>query len=66
MKVRTNISITEETKERLLQYGFENHLPGGLSGAIEHIAWHVIKVKNSQVRGQMSLMHETPKQRKDG
>lgn len=54
-KKRVNISISEDTQERLLQYAFENHLQGGLSGAIEHIAWQVLKVKNSQVRGQMSL-----------
>ena len=55
---RINISISEDTQERLLQYAFENHLQGGLSGAIEHIAWQVIKVKNSQVKGQMSLTVE--------
>lgn len=54
-KKRVNITITEETQERILQYAFENHLQGGLSGAIEHIAWQVLKVKNAQVRGQMSL-----------
>lgn len=54
-KKRINISIQQETQERLLQYAYENHLQGGLSGAIEHIAWHVIKVKNAQVRGQSSL-----------
>ncbi len=54
-KKRINISIQQETQERLLQYAHENHLQGGLSGAIEHIAWHVIKVKNAQVRGQSSL-----------
>lgn len=54
-KKRINISIQQETQERLLQYAYENHLQGGLSGAIEHIAWHVIKVKNTQVRGQSSL-----------
>jgi hypothetical protein len=26
-----------------------------LSGAIEHIAWQVLKVKNAQVRGQASI-----------
>lgn len=57
-KKRINISISEDTQERLLQYAFENHLQGGLSGAIEHIAWQVIKVKNSQVKGQMSLTVE--------
>ena len=54
-KKRVNISISEDTQERLLQYAFENHLQGGLSGAIEHIAWQVLKVKNSQVKGQMSF-----------
>ena len=54
-KIRTNISITDETKERLIQYGFENHIPGGLSGAIEHIAWQVIKVRRPQIRGQMTV-----------
>ena len=54
-KKRTNITITQETHERILQYAYENHLQGGLSGAIEHIAWHVLKVKNTQVRGQSSL-----------
>lgn len=52
-KERTNITISPETKERLLQYGYENHIPGGLSGALEHIAWHVIKVKNANIRGQV-------------
>ena len=54
-KQRVNITITEDTKERLLQYGYENHIPGGLSGAIEHITWNILKVKNTQVRGQMSI-----------
>lgn len=47
-KKRVNITITEETQERILQYAKENHLQGGLSGAIEHIAWQVLKVKNAQ------------------
>lgn len=54
-KKRVNITITEETQERILQYAYENHLQGGLSGAIEHIAWQVLKVKNAQVRGQSSM-----------
>lgn len=51
-KKRVNITITDETKERILQYAQENHLQGGLSGAIEHIAWQVLKVKNAQSKGQ--------------
>ena len=54
-KKRVNITITEETQERILQYAYENHLQGGLSGAIEHIAWQVLKVKNAQIRGQSSI-----------
>lgn len=54
-KKRVNITISEETQERVLQYAYENHLQGGLSGALEYIAWHVLKVKNAQVRGQSSL-----------
>lgn len=54
-KKRVNITITEETQERILQYAYENHLQGGLSGAIEHITWHVLKVKNAQIRGQSSI-----------
>lgn len=53
-KKRVNITITEETQERILQYAKENHLQGGLSGAIEHIAWQVLKVKNAQSKRQTS------------
>lgn len=53
-KKRVNITITEETQERILQYAQENHLQGGLSGAIEHIAWQVLKVKNAQSKRQTS------------
>lgn len=53
-KKRVNITITEETQERILQYAQENHLQGGLSGAIEHIAWQVLKVKNAQSKGRTS------------
>lgn len=54
-KKRVNVTISPETHERILQYAFENHLSGGLSGALEYIAWQVLKVKNSQIRGQMSF-----------
>lgn len=54
-KKRVNITITQETQERILQYAQENHLQGGLSGAIEHIAWQVLKVKNAQSKGQTSI-----------
>ena len=49
-KKRVNITITDETKERILQYAQENHLQGGLSGAIEHIAWQVLKVHECTIK----------------
>lgn len=54
-KKRVNITISDDTRERILQYAYENHLQGGLSGALEHIAWQVLKVKNTQVKGQESM-----------
>ena len=51
---RVNISISEDTLERLKQYAWENHIANGVSGAIEDLAWKA-KVKNSQLRGQMSI-----------
>ena len=53
-KKRTNITISDETKERLLQWGYENHVSGGLSGAIEALAWSA-KVKHSVLRGQEKM-----------
>ncbi|PBG42911.1 hypothetical protein [Clostridioides difficile] len=50
---RVNITITEETQERNLQYAYENQSKGGLSGATEHIAWQMLQVKNAQIRGQL-------------
>ena len=67
-KKRVNITITEETQERILQYAYENHLQGGLSGAIEHIAWQVLKVKNAQIRGhkirQIATASDTKRHRR--
>ncbi len=54
-KDRVNITISPETKERLLQYGYENHISGGLSGVLDFIAWNVVKVKNSTLRDQVRL-----------
>lgn len=67
-KKRVNISISTDTQERLLQYGFENHISGGLSGVIEYIAWQEIKVKNSVMRGQYNFedIAEPPKRGKKG
>ena len=62
-KKRVNITITEETQERILQYAYENHLQGGLSGAIEHIAWQVLKFKNAQIR-QIATASDTKRHRR--
>ena len=61
-KKRVNITIAEDTQERILQYAYENHLQGGLSGAIEHIAWQVLKVNNTQVKGQTSMKFNNKRQ----
>lgn len=45
---RVNITLKDETRERLLQYSSENRLQGGISGAIEHIVWNVLKVHNME------------------
>lgn len=55
MKRRHNITLDSDTYEQLMQYAFENHIQGGLSGVISHIAWNDIKVKNKQIRGQISF-----------
>ena len=51
-KVRLNLSLDEDTLERIRQYAWENH--STLSKAVTDLAW-AAKVKNSQVRGQLSL-----------
>ena len=65
MKKRYNITLNEDTRDRLLQYGYAKKVPGGLSGVLEFIAWHSIKVKNEQVRGQSNIndfLHPTEAQ----
>lgn len=52
MKVRINISVNQDTADRLKQYAHENHTT--VSGAIEQWIWSV-KVKNEQIRGQISI-----------
>ena len=51
-KTRINISLEEDTAERIRQYAWENH--SSVSKAISDLIWSA-KVKNSQIRGQMSL-----------
>lgn len=51
-KVRLNLSLDEDTLERIRQYAWENH--STISKAVTDLTW-AAKVKNSQVRGQLSL-----------
>lgn len=51
-KVRLNLSLDEDTLERMCQYAWENH--STLSKAVTDLIW-AAKVKNTQVRGQLSL-----------
>lgn len=60
-KVRVNVSLSEDTVERLKQFAFENHTT--VSQAITDWTWKA-KVKNEQIRGQQSLDFGKPKRRK--
>lgn len=51
-KIRVNISVTEDTAERLKQYAYENHK--NVSQAITDWIWKE-KVKGDQVRGQTTM-----------
>lgn len=51
-KTRVNLSVDADTLERLRQYAWENH--STVSKAVTDLIW-AAKVKNAQVRGQMSL-----------
>lgn len=52
MKQRVNISVTEDTAERLKQYAWEHHT--SVSQAITDWIWSA-KVKNEQIRGQITM-----------
>lgn len=58
-KTRINISVDEDTAERLRQYAWELH--SSVSKAISDLIWSA-KVKNEQIRGQMNYTL-TPKRR---
>ena len=53
-KIKCNITITPATKERLLQYAEDHHLTGGVSAAIEQLAWNA-KVSKGQIKGQENI-----------
>ena len=52
MKVRINISVTDDTAERLKQYAYEHHKT--VSQAVTDWTWSA-SVSYSQIRGQESL-----------
>ena len=51
---RRNVTLSDDTWERLKAYAEENHIANGASGAIEQLIWRA-NVKNSQVRGQQTF-----------
>ena len=51
-KIRMNISVDEDTAERLRQYAWEHH--SSVSKAISDLIWSA-KVKNEQIRGQQII-----------
>lgn len=53
MKTKINISLEEDTAERLRQYAFEHHT--SVSGAITTWIW-AQKVKGEVLRGQQVMM----------
>lgn len=64
MKVRVNISLEEDTIERLKQYAYENHTT--VSGAITQWIWSA-RVKGENLPGQTALDAVTkPKRAKKG
>lgn len=48
-KKKRQIVISDEARTKLVEFGKENHIGGGLSGAIEYIAWHLIDKTNSKL-----------------
>lgn len=59
-KIRMNISVDEDTAERLRQYAWEQH--SSVSKAITDLIWSA-KVKNGQIRGQLNYIVPTKKQK---
>ena len=62
-KIRINISVDEDTAERLRQYAWEQH--SSVSKAITDLIWST-KVKNGQIRGQLNYIVPTKKQKSQG
>ena len=51
-KARICITLDQDTKERLEMYAWENH--STVSKAVTDLIWGA-KVRNSQIRGQLSM-----------
>ena len=56
MKQRVNISLSEDTIERLKQYAWEHHTT--VSQAITDWIWSA-RVKNEQIRGQQCIKDDS-------
>lgn len=56
---KITICLSDDTKERLLQWGAQNHI-NSLSGAITQLIWNT-KVKDGEQRGQQTLTFEGKK-----
>lgn len=52
-KVRKDISLSPDTASRLEEYAKQKGL--SVSAVIEHWTWNVAKLKNDQIRGQISF-----------
>ena len=55
-KVRICVTLDQDTKERLENYAWENH--STVSKAVTDLVW-AAKVRNSQLRGQLSLDYQS-------
>ena len=55
MRKRINLSLSEDTVEKLKQYAYEHHM--NVSQAITDWIWSA-KVKNEQIRGQRTMKLE--------
>ena len=55
-KTKVNLSLSEDTAERLKQFAFENHKT--VSQAVTDWIWNE-KVKYEQIRGQTSIEVKT-------
>ena len=54
-KRRVTMTISQAAYDKIIAYGQENNVRGGFSGAVESIAWNLVKVKNEPMKGQQTL-----------